>query len=89
MVSIEDWHHAVRELRDELYRTGDIQTTVAPLHYCYQHNVARFEGKTGWGHLNAPSPPCMEYLSTAPENTAQPPEPEPAPEQQEEEKLPW
>ena len=41
----------VRELRDRFYREIN-QAPVAPLHYCYQHDQERRQGKTGaWGHL--------------------------------------
>lgn len=71
MISIADWHKEVRQLRDEIYHTGDIQTTVAPLHYCYIHDVARRKGKR-WGHLNPPGPPCLEYDPDAPESNVEP-----------------
>ena len=41
----------IRELRDRFYREIN-QAPVAPLHYCYQHDQERRQGKTGaWGHL--------------------------------------
>ena len=41
----------VRELRDRFYREIN-QAPVMPLHYCYQHDQERRQGKTGaWGHL--------------------------------------
>ena len=41
----------VRELRDRFYRDIN-QAPLMPLHYCYQHNEERRQGKNGgWGHL--------------------------------------
>ena len=41
----------VRELRDRFYRDIN-QAPLMPLHYCYQHNKERRQGKNGgWGHL--------------------------------------
>ena len=41
----------VRELRDRFYREIN-QAPVMPLHYCYEHDQERRQGKTGaWGHL--------------------------------------
>ena len=40
----------VRELRDRFYRDIN-QAPLMPLHYCYQHNEERRQGKNGgWGH---------------------------------------
>lgn len=40
----------IRELRDQLYHKI-IQLPIAPLHYCYEHEQPRVQGKTGaWGH---------------------------------------
>ena len=49
----------VRELRDRFYREIN-QAPVAPLHYCYEHDQERRQGKTGWGHLVPDGNPCME-----------------------------
>jgi hypothetical protein len=41
----------IRELRDRFYRDIN-QAPVAPLHYCYEHDQERQQGKSGrWGHL--------------------------------------
>jgi hypothetical protein len=41
----------VRELRDRFYRDIN-QAPLMPLHYCYQHDEERRQGKNGgWGHL--------------------------------------
>jgi hypothetical protein len=41
----------IRELRDRFYLEIN-QAPVAPLHYCYEHDEERRQGKTGaWGHL--------------------------------------
>ena len=41
----------IRELRDRFYRDIN-QAPLMPLHYCYQHNEERRQGKNGgWGHL--------------------------------------
>ena len=41
----------IRELRDRFYREIN-QAPVMPLHYCYEHDQERRQGKTGaWGHL--------------------------------------
>ena len=49
----------VRELRDRFYREIN-QAPVMPLHYCYQHDQERRQGKTGWGHIVQDGDPCME-----------------------------
>jgi len=39
------------ECRDRIYRYGN-QRLLAPLHYCYEHDEERRQGKNGgWGHL--------------------------------------
>ena len=41
----------IHELRDRFYREIN-QAPLAPLHYCYDHNEERRQGKNGgWGHL--------------------------------------
>jgi hypothetical protein len=54
-----------RQLRDRFYWEVN-QVPVAPAHYCYQHETAHQQGKSGaWGHMVGDAP-CLEVPIDAP-----------------------
>ena len=56
----------VRELRDRFYRDIN-QAPLMPLHYCYQHNEERRQGKNGgWGHQMEPKDGSVEKQAGEP-----------------------
>jgi len=78
----EAWHRAVRQLRDDLYHMGEIQSPVRPPHYCYSHEHQCVQSNTGvWGHMVEKVPcicycyRCSDDAEEAPENPVEEPEP--------------